>query len=74
MRAEPAPDCVLQEFIENSCIYACRYWMNEVQRDELNDSAVRSAIWYALQRAGMEIPVPSRNVTIDREQRGSPAA
>jgi small-conductance mechanosensitive channel/CRP-like cAMP-binding protein len=63
VRAEPAPDCVLQEFVENTASYACRYWMDDVQRDDVNDSAVRSAIWYALQRAGMEIPVPSRNVT-----------
>ncbi len=38
------------------------------------DSAVRSAIWYALHRAGMEIPFPSRNVNVtemneDRVQR-----
>ena len=38
------------------------------------DSAVRSAIWYALHRAGMEIPFPSRNVNVtelneDRAQR-----
>jgi CRP-like cAMP-binding protein len=35
---------------------------------------VRSAIWYALHRAGMEIPFPSRNINVtemneDREQR-----
>ncbi len=28
------------------------------------DSAVRSAIWYALHRAGMEIPFPSRNINV----------
>jgi CRP-like cAMP-binding protein len=38
------------------------------------DSAVRSAIWYALHRAGMEIPFPSMNINVtemneDREQR-----
>ena len=34
VRAEPAPDCVLQEFVENTCGYACRYWMDDVQRDD----------------------------------------
>ena len=38
------------------------------------DSDVRSAIWYALHRAGMEIPFPSRNINVtemneDRVQR-----
>jgi signal-transduction protein with cAMP-binding, CBS, and nucleotidyltransferase domain len=48
--------------------------MDDVQRDDTMDSAVRSAIWYALHRAGMEIPFPSRNVNVtelneDRAQR-----
>jgi signal-transduction protein with cAMP-binding, CBS, and nucleotidyltransferase domain len=38
--------------------------MDDVQRDDSMDSAVRSAIWYALHRAGMEIPFPSRNVNL----------
>jgi small-conductance mechanosensitive channel/CRP-like cAMP-binding protein len=74
VRAEPAPDCLLQEFREDACTYACRYWIDDVQRDEPYDSDVRSAIWYALHRAGMEIPFPSRNINVtemneDRVQR-----
>jgi small-conductance mechanosensitive channel/CRP-like cAMP-binding protein len=74
VRPEPSPDCVLQEFNEDACSYVCRYWMDDVQRDDVHDSAVRSVIWYALHRAGMEIAVPSRNVTMtenneDRLQR-----
>src|SRR4029079_7112097 len=57
-----------------ACTYACRYWIDDVQRDEILDSDVRSAIWYALHRAGMEIPFPSRNINVtemneDRVQR-----
>jgi hypothetical protein len=74
VRAEPSPDCLLLEFKEDACTYACRYWIDDVQRDEIFDSDVRSAIWYALHRAGMEIPFPSHNVhvtemTEDRMQR-----
>jgi small-conductance mechanosensitive channel/CRP-like cAMP-binding protein len=74
VRAEPAPDCLLQEFREDACTYACRYWVDELQRVENLDSDVRSAIWYALHRAGMEIPFPSRNINVtemneDRVQR-----
>jgi CRP-like cAMP-binding protein len=64
VRAEPSPDCLLQEFREDACTYACRYWIDDVQRTENLDGDVRSAIWYALHRAGMEIPFPSRNINV----------
>jgi small-conductance mechanosensitive channel/CRP-like cAMP-binding protein len=74
VRAEPPPDCLLLEFREDACTYACRYWIDDVLRDDTFDSDVRSAIWYALHRAGMEIPFPSRNINVtemneDRVQR-----
>jgi small-conductance mechanosensitive channel/CRP-like cAMP-binding protein len=74
VRAEPAPDCLLWEFGQDASTYACRYWMDDVQRDDTFDSDVRSAVWYALHRAGMEIPFPSRNINVtemneDRVQR-----
>jgi small-conductance mechanosensitive channel/CRP-like cAMP-binding protein len=74
VRVDPPTDAVLQEFNDDACVYACRYWIDDVQRDDSLDSQVRSAIWYALHRAGMEIPIPSRNVTVtenneDRVQR-----
>ena len=74
VRADPAPDCILLDFKDDASTYACRYWMDDFQRDDSSDSAVRSAIWYALHRAGMEIPFPSMNINVtemneDREQR-----
>jgi hypothetical protein len=74
VREDPAPDCVLMDFKDDACTYACRYWMDDFQRDDSMDSAVRTAIWYALHRAGMEIPFPSMNINVtemneDREQR-----
>ncbi|HEY5089056.1 MAG TPA: mechanosensitive ion channel family protein, partial [Polyangia bacterium] len=74
VRTDPPPDCILHEFKDDASIYSVRYWMDDVQRDDTMDSAVRSAIWYALHRAGMEIPFPSRNVNLtemndDRMQR-----
>jgi CRP-like cAMP-binding protein len=74
VRAEPAPDCVLLDFKDDACTYAIRYWLDDFQRDDSMDSAVRSAVWYALHRAGMEIPFPSMNINVtemneDREQR-----
>jgi len=64
IRSDPPPDCILLEFKDDAVTYACRYWMEYFQRDDAMDSAVRSAIWYALHRAGMEIPFPSLNVNV----------
>jgi len=74
VRNDPAPDCVLMDFKDDACTYAIRYWMDDFQRDDSMDSAVRSAVWYALHRAGMEIPFPSMNINVtemnaDREER-----
>jgi small-conductance mechanosensitive channel len=74
VRSDPPPDCILLDFKDDASTYACRYWTDDFQRDDSMDSAVRSAIWYALHRAGMEIPFPSMNINVtemneDREQR-----
>ena len=64
IRADPAPDCLLWEFKDDSVAYACRYWIDDFQLDDRCDSDVRSIIWYAMHRAGMEIPFPSLNVNM----------
>ncbi len=74
IRVDPPPDCLLWEFKEDSVTYAIRYWIDDFQHDDPMDAEVRSLVWYALHRAGMEIPFPSRNIhvtemTEDRAQR-----
>lgn len=74
IRLDPAPDCLLWEFKEDSVTYAIRYWIDDFHRDDPLDAEVRSLVWYALHRAGMEIPFPSRNIHVtemneDRAQR-----
>jgi small-conductance mechanosensitive channel/CRP-like cAMP-binding protein len=64
VRSDPPPDCVLHDFKDDAAEYSVRYWMDDIQRDDTMDSAVRSTVWYALHRAGMEIPLPSRNVNL----------
>jgi small-conductance mechanosensitive channel/CRP-like cAMP-binding protein len=64
VRTDPPPDCVLRDFKDDTSEYHVRYWMDDVRRDDSMDSAVRSAVWYALNRAGMEIPLPSHNVNL----------
>ncbi len=74
IRSEPVPDCLLWEFKEDSATYAIRYWIDDFLVDNITDAEVRSVLWYAMHRAGMEIPFPSRNIhvtemTEDRAQR-----
>jgi small-conductance mechanosensitive channel len=74
VRTDPPPDCILQDFKDDASTYAVRYWMDDFRRGDSMDSAVRSAIWYGLHRAGMEIPFPSMNINVtemneDRELR-----
>ena len=74
IRQDPGPDCLLMEFRDDAVLYACRYWIDDYQRDDAVDSEVRSIIWYALHRQGMELPFPSLNVNMtemneDRAQR-----
>ncbi len=64
IRSEPAPDCLLWEFKDDAVTYAVRYWIDDFQRDDSLDAEVRALIWYALHRAGMEIPFPSRNIHV----------
>ncbi len=64
VRLDPPADCILHDFKEDASEYSVRYWMDDVRRDDTMDSAVRSAVWYALHRAGMEIPFPSRNIHV----------
>ena len=74
VRSDPAPDCLLWEFKEDAVTYAVRFWIDDFRHDDSMDAEVRALLWYALHRAGMEIPFPARNIhvtemTEDRAQR-----
>lgn len=74
IRTDPPPDCLLWEFKDDAVTYACRYWIDDLLRDDPIDSEVRSIVWYALHRNGIELPFPSLNVNMtemneDRLQR-----
>jgi small-conductance mechanosensitive channel len=74
VRLDPAPDCLLSEFGDDAVAYTCRYWIDDYRIGDRLDSEARGLVWYALHRAGMEIPFPSMNVNLtemneDRLQR-----
>ena len=56
--ATPAPDVLLLSFDASSINYKARFWVDDFERDELARDQVRTAIFYALQRHGIEIPYP----------------
>lgn len=60
--AKPSPSVFLLDFAESSMTYEVRFWITDFSRKPFICDAVRSRIWYCLQRAGMGIPFPIRDV------------
>ena len=63
------PDCIALEFGESAVSYAVRYWIDRFDRDADIKGEVLTRIWYAAQRAGLEIPFPIRTLV----QAGAPS-
>jgi small-conductance mechanosensitive channel len=64
---EPRPNCVMMDFDKSSARYAVRYWLTDIAVDDPTDSAVRTHIYAALQRADIRLPVPEGNIHIFKE-------
>ncbi len=58
----PVPECFPVEFGESAVGYAIRYWIDDLEHDAPIDGEVRTRIWYAAGRAGLEIPFPIRTI------------
>jgi small-conductance mechanosensitive channel/CRP-like cAMP-binding protein len=56
------PDCILMSFEDSWAKYAVRYRLIDYRPDDPTDSAVRTRIWYALHRTGIEMSYPAFNV------------
>jgi small-conductance mechanosensitive channel/CRP-like cAMP-binding protein len=54
----PEPDVIVTEFGDSAVLYALRYWITAYERDVNIHSEVMTRVWYASQRAGLEIPFP----------------
>ncbi len=59
---KPSPSIFLKDFGSSSIEYDVRFWIKDFSRRPHIEDAVRSRIWYCLQRAGMSIPFPIRDV------------
>jgi small-conductance mechanosensitive channel/CRP-like cAMP-binding protein len=58
----PAPECGPTDFGDSAVVYGVRYWIADFGQDATIDEEVRTRLWYAARRAGLEIPFPIRTV------------
>jgi len=56
--ARPAPLAEIARFDASAIAYRLTYWIDDFPRSLDIESAVRGHLWYALQRAGLQIPFP----------------
>lgn len=74
----PPPDAVIADFADAAIVYDVRYWMTEFERDASIASEVRSRLWYATRRAGLDPPPPAivmaRSMEVDPTSRTEYAA
>jgi small-conductance mechanosensitive channel/CRP-like cAMP-binding protein len=65
---DPAPDVLLADFAASSLTYRVRFWISDFRHDGEASDQVRTAIFYALKRAGLEVPYPIQ-IEYQREDR-----
>jgi len=59
---QPVPDCLPLDFAESAVVYGVYFWVADLARALPIEGEVRSRIWYAARRAGLEIPFPIRTL------------
>jgi small-conductance mechanosensitive channel/CRP-like cAMP-binding protein len=62
----PSPDAVLASFDSSAISYRVRFWIDDYEHDEAARDEVRTNIYYAFARHGIEIPWPIQ-VQYERE-------
>jgi small-conductance mechanosensitive channel/CRP-like cAMP-binding protein len=65
---EPAPDAAPLDFGDSAVVYRLRYWIADFADEIAIDGEVRTRVWYATRRAGMEIPFPIRTIVPSTDQ------
>lgn len=62
--ATPAPNLVPRDFGDYGVTYVLLYWVDDMARELEIDGEVKTRIWYAAKRAGLEIPYPIHDVNV----------
>ena len=66
--SHPPPKIFLVDFADSAITYEIKFWIqNHAAYNDISD-ALRTSVWYALQRAGIAIPYPVRTVQIERKR------
>lgn len=60
----PAPHVILTEFGDSFGVYGARYWLNDLNFDQVTDSEIRTRIYFGLQRAGIPLSRPAHSVFV----------
>lgn len=71
---DPAPICYTESFNESGIAYRLKFWIKDFEKRPQIESDVRSYVWYAFQRHGIEIPFPQRVVHSTPPSDGTTAA
>ena len=58
----PPPQVYLKQFADSAVVYELRYWMEDHTPYNEVEDAVRTNIWYELQRHHIKIPYPTRTI------------
>ena len=58
----PAPFSVVHKFEESAIVYKLKFYLTDYANLERIEGEVRTYVWYAFQRHGIEIPFPQRVV------------
>jgi small-conductance mechanosensitive channel/CRP-like cAMP-binding protein len=64
---DPDANCVFIDMTDAFGKYAVRYWLNDFSIDAPTDSEVRACIYFALQRAGMTLAMPTNAIYLTQE-------
>jgi len=67
MIKDPAPVVVFLEMGDFSLNFVCRFWINNYNNSEAARSSANRLIYEALNKAGIEIPFPTRHLYIKKE-------
>jgi small-conductance mechanosensitive channel len=54
----PAPEVLVFDFAASSITYRIRFWVADWGQDDLARDEVRSCVYYAFRRSGIEVPFP----------------
>jgi small-conductance mechanosensitive channel/CRP-like cAMP-binding protein len=61
---QPPASCVLMDFESGSGRYSLRYWLTDLIHDDVTDSAVRTHIYAAMQRAGIRFALTEQSLRL----------